>query len=408
MTNRQYIGARYVPKFFNNKGSNEWIPNITYEALTIVTYLNNSYTSVKNVPQTDKTPNIDTDNWVLTGNYNAQIEEYRQKMINVFNNNSLVETTRYVLISDSYGVNASSPTRYSWFDYFKKLATQDNINVSSGALGGASFGGVNTNTYNDVLNQVINDMTDDEKTEVTKIIIGGGYNDAIFAANDAVVENSMLSFKTIVNNNFPNCKYIIFIWIGNSTNKNNKINIFNYMDRMKDLCYKNNIYFNNYGFFATHKYKTDIQSDGIHPTLIGAQNIGYCVYNIVNGKNSICSYGYSDILLLNSKNLTIDQGIREWLSSNCCNFLFATTTFTKTSNDINIGTFSIPIGYGIPVRECNYVLHGNVDGSDKNIILNMVSNNDGSINCKIKPCENVSWKKLKLYDCILSVDSFLC
>ena len=37
---RQYIGARYVPKFSNPI---EWNRNNSYEALTIVTYLNNSY-----------------------------------------------------------------------------------------------------------------------------------------------------------------------------------------------------------------------------------------------------------------------------------------------------------------------------------------------------------------------------
>ena len=45
--NRQYIGARYVPKFFDNNGSTEWVKGIGYEPLTIVTYLNNSFTSKK-------------------------------------------------------------------------------------------------------------------------------------------------------------------------------------------------------------------------------------------------------------------------------------------------------------------------------------------------------------------------
>ena len=50
--NRQYIGARYVPKFFEGEGgSNTWAgSSVAYEALTVVTYLNNSYTSKKPVP----------------------------------------------------------------------------------------------------------------------------------------------------------------------------------------------------------------------------------------------------------------------------------------------------------------------------------------------------------------------
>lgn len=79
MAIHQYIGARYVPKFFENPdGTNTWIESVPYEPLTIVTYLGNSYTSKKAVP-----PHIDIDNheyWVLTGAYNAQVEEAVEKV----------------------------------------------------------------------------------------------------------------------------------------------------------------------------------------------------------------------------------------------------------------------------------------------------------------------------------------
>lgn len=79
MSVRQYVGARYVPKFFENpNGSAEWIKDTTYEPLTIVTYLNNSYTSKKPVPNTVGNPTDNTEYWANTGNYNAQIEDYRK------------------------------------------------------------------------------------------------------------------------------------------------------------------------------------------------------------------------------------------------------------------------------------------------------------------------------------------
>lgn len=75
MPTRQYVGARYVPKFANPI---EWNSNRSYEALEIVTYLNNSYTSKKPVPVgTDIT---NGEYWVVTGNYNAQVEQYRQEV----------------------------------------------------------------------------------------------------------------------------------------------------------------------------------------------------------------------------------------------------------------------------------------------------------------------------------------
>lgn len=66
-----YVGHRYVPKIMG-----EWDKAETYEGLSIVTNKGTSYTSKKRVPK-----GIDILNeeyWVVTGNYNAQIEEYRK------------------------------------------------------------------------------------------------------------------------------------------------------------------------------------------------------------------------------------------------------------------------------------------------------------------------------------------
>lgn len=71
----QYIGARYVPKFFDNAGSTDWISGISYEPLTIVTYLNDSFTSKKPVPASVGAPNLNPDYWALTGAFNAQLSQ---------------------------------------------------------------------------------------------------------------------------------------------------------------------------------------------------------------------------------------------------------------------------------------------------------------------------------------------
>jgi hypothetical protein len=72
---REYIGARYVPIMANPI---EWDNSRGYEPLTIVLHQGNSYTSMQTVP-----PGIDITNtefWALTGNYNAQVEMYRQEV----------------------------------------------------------------------------------------------------------------------------------------------------------------------------------------------------------------------------------------------------------------------------------------------------------------------------------------
>lgn len=76
MAVRQYVGARYVPKFSD---SVEWQHGTSYEALTIVTYNSSSYTSKIPVPATVGDPADNPEFWALTGNYNAQVELYRKE-----------------------------------------------------------------------------------------------------------------------------------------------------------------------------------------------------------------------------------------------------------------------------------------------------------------------------------------
>ena len=77
MTVTQYIGSRYVPIFANPI---DWDNKREYEPLTIVSNKGNSYTSRQAVPK-----GIDITNekyWTLTGNYNSQVESYRQETKN--------------------------------------------------------------------------------------------------------------------------------------------------------------------------------------------------------------------------------------------------------------------------------------------------------------------------------------
>lgn len=76
MAVREYIGARYVPTFAKPF---DWDSTKEYEPLTIVQYNGNSFTSRQFVPT-----GIDINNenyWAETGNYNAQIEAYREEVL---------------------------------------------------------------------------------------------------------------------------------------------------------------------------------------------------------------------------------------------------------------------------------------------------------------------------------------
>jgi lysophospholipase L1-like esterase len=71
----QYIGARYVPLFAEPL---QWDSSKSYEPLTIVYNEGNSYTSRQFVPAGILISNEEY--WALTGNYNAQIEQYRTEV----------------------------------------------------------------------------------------------------------------------------------------------------------------------------------------------------------------------------------------------------------------------------------------------------------------------------------------
>lgn len=78
---RQYIGARYVPMFGRkDESSIEWDNSAPYEPLTIVIHNGNSFTSKQFVPIGIDITN--TEYWVNTGNYNVQVEQYRQEVAN--------------------------------------------------------------------------------------------------------------------------------------------------------------------------------------------------------------------------------------------------------------------------------------------------------------------------------------
>lgn len=76
----QYIGARYVPKFYLNPDydgadvrNNDWKEGVLYEALTIVTYNNDSYTSKKTVPENIGNPADNAGYWACTTKYTAAL-----------------------------------------------------------------------------------------------------------------------------------------------------------------------------------------------------------------------------------------------------------------------------------------------------------------------------------------------
>jgi hypothetical protein len=204
LINRQYVGARYVPKVMG-----EWNKALQYEALSIVTYEGNSFTSKVPVPA-----NVDISNktyWVNTGNYNAQVEAYRQQTAQLENrlNSEIIDrkndTKDNILwIGDSYSVNYNHKlpngvrnmlNAKNWYEYSK---------------GGAGFSGHWVDaTFNDLIEQAKKEMSASQKEMIKYVYIVGGANDSNFVWTE--LKEKVVSTVQNARSSFPNAQ-VCFIF----------------------------------------------------------------------------------------------------------------------------------------------------------------------------------------------------
>ena len=80
----QYIGARYVPKFYvnsQNPDSSEWEPNVDYEYMTWVSLPNGAmYLSKEDVPASVGSPVSNPRYWMTAGQFNAYIQQLQTEI----------------------------------------------------------------------------------------------------------------------------------------------------------------------------------------------------------------------------------------------------------------------------------------------------------------------------------------
>ena len=151
--NNIYIGNRYVPIVVG-----EWDKNRGYESLSIVTYAGTSYTSTKNVPPGTEISN--TDFWAVTGNYNAQIEEYRKRTETLANKVDQITNRNIIVIGDSYGKGwDQAGNQYTPYTTFASQYTDVPIKNESESGAGFANTGDNGNTFAGLISKVANEMS---------------------------------------------------------------------------------------------------------------------------------------------------------------------------------------------------------------------------------------------------------
>ena len=218
----EYTGMRYVPVFADPP---EWSGANSYEPLEIVIHQGNSYTSKTFVPV-----GIDISDpqyWALTGNYNAQVEQYRQEVLKLdgrVNENAqaivnlkgeLLSQKHMVLIGDSY-TNPAVPLDNTplWWEYVCK-----NLNVVAHnyAKGGAGYQ-VQGNLFSTQVANAVADTTYDHKM-VEYCVVYGGIND-IGQITATMVQNVYDALQK----EFVNAKVVIALNAGQKNQRNHSNN----------------------------------------------------------------------------------------------------------------------------------------------------------------------------------------
>lgn len=325
--NRQYIGARYVPKLFDNNGSNEWVSGVAYEPLTIVTYLNNSYTSKKSVPSNIGNPASNSEYWVNTGNYNGAITQLQNEV------NDL--DTRIDNIRMDSGTFRSMANRKFVFvgDSYTQVPTPSTsfVGVCVGILGLTSSQyhniGVNGYDMNGYITEV-NNYSFSDTSEITDVVVTGGINDAHSAFLDSTLGTTIPQLISAIRTKFPNA----VIWAGFSgggyyTNLYDEYSGFTY-DNVQNIkfLWEENFSTSPYVIYMdkldewfrciddTDYFETG--GSGLHPNEWGLTVLAEKVANYLKGGGSISP----DLTTGNSQPMTSPLNPSLWVASDKINF----------------------------------------------------------------------------------------
>lgn len=308
---RQYIGARYVPKFFQGvNGSPEWVAGLAYEPLTIVTYLGNSFTSKVPVPAGVGNPADNPVYWVNTGNYNAQVgsisndvkelENTVETLTNQTNANTqnITELNKnpdnlpryFLFIGDSY----AEPVRYPNNSWAHFAANELNLKPNQYQIKGMNgYGFCNPGEAGTFLT-ILNGFTIPANTTVTDIVVCGGVNDGVNYTYEQVI-NRIKQFIDVAHSKWPNCR----VWVGGvgwCVRNDQSPSLLTALKAYSD-CWKYGGLWIKYSPYPIRQ-PNNLSSDGVHPSIAGQQMLGSLIATNIKGSNITYSFSYDNFNLL--------------------------------------------------------------------------------------------------------------
>ena len=300
---RQYIGARYTIKVYENSlnpASAEWEAGRSWEPLVMVTYNNSSYLSKRDIPSTVGNPASNPTYWALTGAYNGQILDLQNRVSQLENDVGGLTTRmlaaegsitslqtdmtwvknnlhprKFLIMADSYGTFDHGGNHYSWVDDVISRTGINGVNLSQGDIGFRPEHGL-IGSFTSVLTYAVNNHTIGNLSEYTDLIVGGGANDIASVRNGEVTKATLISeigdFITYVRANFPNVKRIAIGMVGNLRNPNNAWNWNQVVEAYRSAVDFGAEYLNNVEYILQPRFI--LSDDGIHPTATGFDELG--------------------------------------------------------------------------------------------------------------------------------------
>lgn len=196
LINRQYVGARYVPKIMG-----EWNKALQYEALSVVTYMGNSFTSKVPVPANVEINN--TDYWVNTGNYNTQVEEYRKESLEAKQLANKTSTDLQTFKENQTNTNIDINNKIaSTTSALNKLKNDMFDGATPSAITVAKSGG-RFHTINEAISFAKEYCS--RNNRVTILICGGVYNESIVLTKNPGIDLIGIGMPEIVSDDeYPN------------------------------------------------------------------------------------------------------------------------------------------------------------------------------------------------------------
>lgn len=302
---RQYIGARYVPAFFENPSTGDatWMSGVAYEALTIVTYAGNSYTSKKPVPAGIGSPNANPEYWVTTGNYNAQIQEMAETLRNEMGQletetDEKLDTKqvnfserKFIFVGDSY----AKVTPSNWIDAFVNSLGIASSNYHDMSISGTGFtsssGGGSTNGFLTQLENAVSAGYNEE--DITDIVVAGGINDSTFETGTSALSTlvpAINSFCTYAHTNFPKAKiWIAYVGFASDTssvlsNRNiSRRHIAQWAYTMTNPGTNIEVAINVDAWKVIAQHPSLMSNDLLHPTSAGCSELGIQLAHWISG-----------------------------------------------------------------------------------------------------------------------------